>query len=918
MKTFPSDLKFKYPWRSYQQKVLDELDHHMQDKHLHVVAPPGSGKTVLGLEVAIRLNKPTLVLAPTLTIRNQWIQRLCESFMEIKTLPDWISIDIKNPSFLTVCTYQGLHSACSGEEVEEPAEIMAESGINLSKAPLPKKKGKERPSMSSIIKGLKSANIGTIVIDEAHHLKNEWWHSLIKVKEQLKPFIVGLTATPPYDVTYTEWRRYLDLNGPIGAEITVPELIVANDLCPHQDHIYFSMPTAEEFQKINKFRKDVDELYRKLSRSETLIRVLTNIPPWKRPYANMEWIYDNLPVYTSILIYLHTNGIEIPDIHFQIMGFDEDVEIPELTYDRIETLLTFFLFRDKEFFTDFEEEQELFRHQLQRHGVLEKNCINLLYSQRINKMLISSKGKMKSIKEIVDFEYNDLHSDLRMVILTDYIRSECLNEKGLTPEFNKIGVVPIFEYLQQDNTDGKKLGVLTGSLTVIPVSALSRFHELCVNYGLTDIEETAKPYNENYLIIHSQNSLKNRLVHIITRMFEEGDIEILIGTKSLLGEGWDAPAINSLILASFVGSFVLSNQMRGRAIRTQKGNPSKTSNIWHLVCIDPTIENGGRDFELMKRRFRSFVGISNGEEPVIENGLQRLDVIKEKYVYKDVEKINEKTCSIARDRHTLHHRWQKGIEKGIQLVEEIKVPFERNEGNDTYQKQTQFYLKKTIKFFIIDLLLIFAGFMGDTVVSLIQEAFDMDSSREIWFFILMTVLSGLVACGKPTWKALKLYRHYRDISKDIKQIGEALLQSLIREGSIKKDPINMYVEAYSDRKGAVYCYLRGGSTFEQAIFVETLQEIVNVIDNPRYIIIRKSDLLGIFQKRDYHSVPDILGRNKQNANHFLQQWKQHVGDCELIYTRTIEGRRKLLEARVKSLSAQLTDENIAEQINKWR
>ena len=83
----------------------------------------------------------------------------------------------------------------------------------------------------------------------------------------------------------------------------------------------------------------------------------------------------------------------------------------------------------------------------------------------------------------------------------------------------------------------------------------------------------------------------------------------MIGTKSLLGEGWDAPVLNSLELASFVGSFVLSNQMRGRAIRVEKGNREKASNIWHLVCVDPTASDGGNDVEMLKRRFRSFVNI---------------------------------------------------------------------------------------------------------------------------------------------------------------------------------------------------------------------------------------------------------------------------------------------------------------------
>ena len=56
--------------------------------------------------------------------------------------------------------------------------------------------------------------------------------------------------------------------------------------------------------------------------------------------------------------------------------------------------------------------------------------------------------------------------------------------------------------------------------------------------------------------------LKHDLVTAVTQLFQEGLIQVVIGTKSLLGEGWDAPCVNSLILASFVGSFMLSNQMR--------------------------------------------------------------------------------------------------------------------------------------------------------------------------------------------------------------------------------------------------------------------------------------------------------------------------------------------------------------------
>ena len=84
-------------------------------------------------------------------------------------------------------------------------------------------------------------------------------------------------------------------------------------------------------------------------------------------------------------------------------------------------------------------------------------------------------------------------------------------------------------------------------------------------------------------------------------MFEKGLFKVLIATKSLLGEGWDSPCINTLIMASFVGSYVLSNQMRGRAIRFYNQNVNKKANDWHLAlrqmnlirkqCLKQKIEN---------------------------------------------------------------------------------------------------------------------------------------------------------------------------------------------------------------------------------------------------------------------------------------------------------------------------------------
>jgi superfamily II DNA or RNA helicase len=903
---YPKEIKFKYSWRKYQQRVLDDLQDHLTDGHLHVIAPPGSGKTVLGLEVAIRLNKPTLILAPTIAIRNQWIQRFCELFLQTAQTPEWISRDIRNPKFMTVVTYQGLHAACNNWRADEEEFENEETDENRN--------GKSiNLNLDSIVSGLKSQNIKTIVLDEAHHLKNEWWQTLTKVKEQLKPMIVGLTATPPYDVTATEWQRYIELNGPVDTEISVPELIIEGDLCPHQDYVYFTLPTEQENQSIVDFRQNIEKIFQEIKSDETIIEAIEQHPIWQNPTDQLDWIYNNLSYYSACLIFLQSNDKEIPEIHLEVIG-NKKFKIPELDYEWIETLLDFYLYKEKEHFKTFEEHKKTLENRLRRYGAIERRQISFSHNKRVTGFLTSSISKLNGIKEIVDFEYKKLDKDLRLVILSDYIRKEFYTSSSENNfEHNKIGVIPIFEKLRRENTDNKKIAVLTGSMIIIPLSAYPAFEAKAAHLGITQINSSPVPFDSNYLLISQTEQLKHDIVHLVTQIFQQGEIEILIGTKSLLGEGWDAPAINSLILASFVGSFVLSNQMRGRAIRSQNGNSSKTGNIWHLACIDPTSPTGGDDFDLLKRRFRSFVGVSFKEEPGIENGIGRLNLSENIHHKEEMEKNNVKMFSYAGDRESLKQRWKTALETGVTLIEEIKIPFPEEK---EYKAVKSMYLNKTIGNLLATLGSGLVAFGLESLQGLGRAARNIKTIQDFYIFLAIFGAIGMAIFGRLTFKTLRLYFTYRDISKDIQQIGDALLNSLIKAGVIKSDSSKLKIETSVDNWGAVYCHLEGGTTFDKSTFINALQEVIAPIDNPRYVIIRKNRFLLFAKQKDYHSVPEILGRNKNLAEYFQNQWERLVGGCDLIFTRTIDGRKLLLKSRVKSLAAQF-DEKI-EHVNKWR
>jgi superfamily II DNA or RNA helicase len=53
-------MRFKGEWRDYQAGVLEAIDNHLEDGRLHVVAAPGAGKTILGLETVRRLRRRRL------------------------------------------------------------------------------------------------------------------------------------------------------------------------------------------------------------------------------------------------------------------------------------------------------------------------------------------------------------------------------------------------------------------------------------------------------------------------------------------------------------------------------------------------------------------------------------------------------------------------------------------------------------------------------------------------------------------------------------------------------------------------------------------------------------------------------------------------------------------------------------------
>lgn len=72
------NLQFRHPLRKYQQEILDLVDAKLTagEKEIHIVAPPGAGKTIIGLQLISTVKCPAIILSPNTTIQSQWGQKL--------------------------------------------------------------------------------------------------------------------------------------------------------------------------------------------------------------------------------------------------------------------------------------------------------------------------------------------------------------------------------------------------------------------------------------------------------------------------------------------------------------------------------------------------------------------------------------------------------------------------------------------------------------------------------------------------------------------------------------------------------------------------------------------------------------------------------------------------------------------------
>ena len=864
-------LKFNGTWRNYQKQVLDNFQEYQADGHVHLVAAPGSGKTTIGIELIARFDKPALVLVPTVTIREQWVDRIRQAFLgDENQVTSLVSQNLKDMKQITIATYQAFHSAMQQvQSQEDNGEVEDFVGFDL-------------------LARLKERGVETLCLDECHHLRNEWWKSLEDFRKNYPQLqVISLTATPPYDSEPELWDRYLQMCGEIDQEITVPELVKEDTLCPHQDFVYICFPTKEEDKRLEEFEDTKWQYVSQLvvdSDFQTLIRSSKVL----KGEISADMLLEDPKYLSALLIYLQAQKHEIPKHLRDLLGAEG---LPALNYYWLEVLLQGLLYQTPDWYEDPQETKKKIEAELKSRGLIEKRQVFLVKSKANDQILNRSLGKLAGIASIFETEYASLGQDLRQLVLADYIRKDFASYLGDNQApITQLGVLPYFETIRrsaQKQGISVPLAVLSGSVVIVPTSVREELQALLPTVALT-FSAIGQLDPDAYLQVGFPSTCKG-MVGAVTELFQRGAIQVLVGTKSLLGEGWDAPCVNSLILGSFVGSFMLSNQMRGRAIRIWPGHPDKTSNIWHLVAIKPYTknlflrekeneeevekDNPYQDLLSLIRRMEHFLGLSYKED-TIETGLDRLDFPKPPFKKNKIQAYNKKIKELSKDRTTLRKKWQEAlvVADKLEIVNEVA----------TDRKQipllTLVDAEKWLRY----------SFML-TALNLLFYIFRVRGTSIRWLFGLSILFLAYTVIR---------YFFYRSPYVRLRQAGEGIRNAMLKMGHLSDDQSRVQVE--EDKESySIFAYLKGGSMRDKELFSQTLGEFFAPVDNQRYLLVAQKAPAG---QSKYFVVPSLFEKRKEDAQLFQNAVAPHIGNYQLVYTRNEAGRKILLEARLKSLA----------------
>jgi superfamily II DNA or RNA helicase len=940
------------PLRIHQQRALDALDRAWSTgrSRAWVVLPPGAGKTRVGIEtiqghLATGVVTHAVVLSPNTAIQAQWTAAGGVHGLEVDETRDL-------EREVTSLTYQSLAVFDADDEVaDDPEDLPAVLPVAAPPEPSGTPTGglldRLHPRGRALVERMREEEGLLLVLDECHHLLEVWGRLLGELLDELpRARVLGLTATPPETLRPDQARLVDDLFGEIAFEAGVPSVVREGHLAPFAELAWLTTPTVAEEEWLAEEATRFAELTTRLTDPafgsvpflEWVDRRFVLPVPGVLTWATMTRQEPSLA--RAVLRLHHAGLVALP--HGARPG-EEHRRAPSAE-DWMELVEDWLLRqvsrsadeRDAEVVAVVRRALPAVGYSWTRNGVRRGRSA-------VDRVLARSQSKTTACVDIVACELGVLGPRLRMLVLCDHERASAMLPSGLDGVLDQQSgsAVAALQALTDDPTTRTLSPVMvTGStvagerdtLLALVEQVAGTAPELAARLDVVPLEGTSLSH-----VVGPWTS--RRWVRHVTRFFEDGRCQVLVGTRGLLGEGWDARRVTGLVDLTTATTLTAVVQTRGRALRTDPDWPDKVAVNWSVVCVSDEHPKGGNDWDRLVRKHQGFHGVD--EDGDVVDGVAHLDSGFSAFAPPATSafaEINGRMRERCSRRGEIAARWRVGEPYNDLVVATLRITGGAGRAPAVAAGRAV-RLPAPVPARVVQLAAgldlrgvhpaperagmagpgpyvmgaAFAGW-GAAMVPVALAA--PDTGAQLSFAVFMGVMSaaGLTIHGlsrRERGRGLNAWA--RDLlgeassSPSVHAVACAVAQGLHDAGLIAAGSDEVVVEVHEGAE--LRCRVAGASLADSQTFTTALDEVLAPMSTPRYVVARHvgsvpdspvgrahklAQAMARLRARAatgvvWHSVPSVLGVNATRAGHFSRAWDRWVGGAELLYTGSPEG-----------------------------
>ncbi|WP_121257251.1 DEAD/DEAH box helicase family protein [Nocardioides ferulae] len=921
------------PLRKHQELALQALDRAWAKgrRRAWVVLPPGAGKTRVGIETILSSFADgraarAVVFAPNTAIQAQWVATVRAHGLEAGT-----TRDLAAP--VTCLTYQSLAVFDPDDEVDDDPELTPAHQRPVTGGLI----DRLHPNGRALVEAMHAEPGLLLVLDECHHLLEVWGRLLGELLHTLEEArVLGLTATPPDALTADQSALVRELFADIVFRAGVPAVVKEGHLAPFAELAWLTTPTVHENEWLAteavRWRELTTQLmdprFGSLPFLEWLTaRFVTPVPQvqtWSRLSLREPQLADAaLRLCHAGLLTLPT-GARLAERHRRAPDADDWVALID---DWVKSqVLPSDDERDAEVRAAVKRALPSVGYHLTRRGVRRGRT-------PVDRVLARSHAKTTAAVDIVSHELGLLGSRTRVLVLCDHERASATLPTGLRGVIDQQSgsAYAALEALVGDPTTATLSPMLVTASTVAgapeTLQRLAAFAiegdpmldgRLSVVPGDGEVAELTGPWGSR------------EWVPPVTAFFEAGHCQVLVGTRGLLGEGWDARRISGLVDLTTATTLTAVVQTRGRALRTDPLWPDKVAVNWSVVCVSEEHPKGAADWARLVRKHEGFHGVDDDGDVV--DGVGHIDAAFSPYAPPPAElfdAVNGRMRDRAADREGIRERWRVGEPYSDRVVSTVRVRSARARpieveatglpaapvppplvlAGDGIQVRDAALRPPDPP--ALPGVLGVSGFWGGLGVSV------MGSSSSLWLVPAGVVLAGSgLAAVAAAWR--RRNDHYRSwvleqarqavAAPSVLQVAAAVAQGLADNGTTLTGVDRLVVEVHP---GGEYRCRLASSERDASRFALALDEVLGPITSPRYVVSRSVRLADPIVPQEHrltrgshalaaltgieadgvvwHPVPTALGQDVSSARFFHRAWERWVGPGRILYTGSPEG-----------------------------